>query len=78
MTALTKQRHKLVILNADVVGYSRLLSDDFESTTATMEEYRQLVGARIADGGGTLVDFVGDNFMAAFEDSKSAGSWEHR
>ena len=51
MTALTKQRHKMVILNADVVGYSRLVSDDFESTTATMEKYRKLVDTRIADGG---------------------------
>jgi len=70
MTTLDKQRHKAVVLNADVVGYSRLMSDDFESTTATMVRYRQLVDSKIAEGGGTLVDFVGDNFMATFEDAK--------
>jgi len=72
MTTLDKQRHKAVVLNADVVGYSRLMSDDFESTTATMVRYRQLVDSKIAEGGGTLVDFVGDNFMATFEDAKDA------
>lgn len=72
MTTLDKQRHKAVVLNADVVGYSRLMSDDFESTTATMVRYRQLVDSKIAEGGGTLVDFVGDNFMATFEDARDA------
>lgn len=62
----------MVILNADVVGYSRLLSDDFESTTTTMKAYRQLADARISESGGILIDFVGDNFMAAFEDGKDA------
>jgi adenylate cyclase len=72
MTTLDKQRQKAVVLNADVVGYSMLMSDDFESTTATMERYRQLVDSKIAESGGTLIDFVGDNFMAAFEDARNA------
>ena len=71
MTALANQRHKIVFLNADIVGYSRLISDDFEATTATMDEYRQLVDVKIAKNCGTLVDFVGDNFMAAFEDARA-------
>ena len=61
-----------MVLNADVVGYSMLMSDDFESTTATMVRYRQLVDSKIAESGGTLIDFVGDNFMAAFEDARDA------
>ena len=72
MTTLDKQRHKAVVLNADVAGYSRLMSDDFESTTATMVRYRQVVDSKIAESGGTLVDFVGDNFMATFEDAREA------
>ena len=59
-------------LNADVVGYSRLVSDDLESTTAAMLRIRQLVDSKITEGGGTLVDFIGDNFMAAFEDAVDA------
>ena len=72
MTTLDKKRQKAVVLNADVVGYSMLMSDDFESTTATMVRYRQLVDSKITESGGTLIDFVGDNFMAAFEDAREA------
>ena len=72
MTTLDKQKQKAVVLNADVVGYSMLMSEDFESTTATMVRYRQLVDSKIAESGGTLIDFVGDNFMAAFEDARDA------
>jgi adenylate cyclase len=61
-----------VALNADVVGYSRLLADDFEGTTATMERYRQLVTEEVTSGHGTLVNFVGDNFMAVFDNERSA------
>ncbi len=66
------QRQETVALNADVVGYSRLLSDDIESTTLTINAYRQLVGDRIAESGGSLVDFVGDNFMAVFDNVRDA------
>jgi adenylate cyclase len=72
MTAFATQRNKMVALNADVVGYSRLISDDSESTMAAMDNYRQLVDAAISESGGTLVDFVGDNFMAAFDAAKNA------
>lgn len=72
MIAIDNQRHKVVAFNADVVGYSRILSDDVESTTTKIEEYRQLVDAKIAKSGGTLVDFVGDNFMAVFQDARDA------
>ena len=69
---IDKRQRKIVALNADVVGYSRLVSDDLESTTAAMLRIRQLVDSKITEGGGTLVDFIGDNFMAAFEDAVDA------
>ena len=62
----------MVALNADVVGYSRLIADDFETTTATMTEYHALVDSRLAAEGGTLANFVGDSFMAVFDDAPSA------
>lgn len=62
----------LVALNADVVGYSRLLADDFATTAKEMGEIHNLVERRVEESGGTLVNFVGDNFMAAFEDAKYA------
>ena len=67
------QKHaEMVVLNADVVGYSRLIADDLESMTATMDEYRDLVGQKLGEHRGTLVNFVGDNFMAVFGDAVDA------
>jgi class 3 adenylate cyclase len=63
---------KLVALNADIVGYSRLMADDFEGTRATVEDCRRLVEERVSAAGGTLSNFVGDNFMAVFPDAKAA------
>ena len=60
---------ELVALNADVVGYSALVADDLESTTATMTDYHQMVEAHVAGNGGTLANFVGDSFMAIFDDA---------
>ena len=69
---MSEQRAEMVALNADVVGYSRLMADDLEATTAAMEEYAALVGATVVENGGTLVNFVGDNFMAVFDDAMAA------
>ncbi len=62
----------MVALNADVVGYSRLIADDLEATTATMDEYRDLVERDVRKNDGTLVNFVGDNFMAVFANAMDA------
>lgn len=72
MTAHSIQKRQAVALNADVVGYSRLLSEDIESMTAKMNEYRRLVGDNVNQRGGSLVDFVGDNFMAVFDGVENA------
>ncbi len=69
---LDQAPREMVALNADIVGYSKLLADDFEATTAAMEEYHHLVERRIAESGGTLVNFVGDNFMAVFDSATDA------
>ncbi len=61
-----------VALNADVVGYSKLMADDFEATTAVMEDYRRIVTDRVAEVGGGLITFAGDNFMAVFDDVRTA------
>lgn len=68
MALATESRtREVVALNADVVGYSRLMADDFQATTRTMGEYQDLVEEKVEGAGGTLVAFVGDNFMAIFE-----------
>lgn len=66
---MTMQTPRRVALNADVVSYSRLLADDRDSTTSRMEELRHLVGSAIEGFGATLVTFVGDNFMAVFDEA---------
>nr|MDJ0499047.1 tetratricopeptide repeat protein [Acidimicrobiia bacterium] len=65
----SKHSGEFVALNADVVGYSALVADDVDATSATMTEYRTLVEAHIAESGGTLASFVGDSFMAIFDDA---------
>ena len=59
-------------LNADVGGSSRLIADDFATTTATKTEYHSLVDSTLEAEGGTLANFVGDSFMAVFDDAPSA------
>ena len=59
-------------LNADVVGYSRLLADDAAGTSEAMAEARRIVDMLIGDHHGTLVNFVGDNFMAVFDNTIDA------
>jgi class 3 adenylate cyclase/tetratricopeptide (TPR) repeat protein len=59
-------------LHADVVGYTRHLSDDPEGTIATLGAYRGIISDALADRGGRLGDFIGDSFLALFPDSKSA------
>lgn len=61
-----------VALNADVVGYSRLMADDLDATSAAMDACMAIASAEIADTGGILANFVGDNFMAIFEDAEHA------
>jgi adenylate cyclase len=67
-----ERTEELVALNADVVGYSALVADDLEDTTAVMSGYHRLVESEVARHGGTLANFVGDSFMAVFEDSTKA------
>ena len=64
-------RH-LVAVNADIVGFSRLMADDAAGTKETVEAYRNLVEAQVEAASGTLVNFVGDNFMAVFDDATAA------
>ncbi|MFV1999830.1 MAG: adenylate/guanylate cyclase domain-containing protein [Acidimicrobiia bacterium] len=62
----------LVALNADVVSYSRLVADDPEQTATALASARRVVDDGIASAGGTLVNFVGDNFMAVFDRPEQA------
>jgi class 3 adenylate cyclase/tetratricopeptide (TPR) repeat protein len=62
----------MVVLHGDVVDYSRHLADDPIGTIATVEAFRDIVRSRVESCGGTLVDFVGDAFLATFEEAREA------
>ncbi|HSJ45200.1 MAG TPA: adenylate/guanylate cyclase domain-containing protein [Euzebyales bacterium] len=77
MTAVTDQRvddlrrRHAVVLHADVADYSRLMADDPSATVATMRTYHELVTHAVTEVDGTLVNFVGDSFLAVFDDAAS-------
>lgn len=66
------QRRHAVVLHADIADYSRLMADDGAGTVATVRAYQQLVSTTVGDVGGTLINFVGDSFLAVFDDAHTA------
>ena len=59
--------HRLAaILSADVVGYSRLMAADEDSTVRTLTAYREEIELLIEQHRGRVVDFPGDNMLAEF------------
>jgi adenylate cyclase len=65
------QRHA-VVLHADIADYSRLMADDPSATVATVRDYHRLVASAVTAAGGTMANFVGDSFMAVFDDARGA------
>jgi len=66
-------KHKLAaILSADVVGYSRLMSEDEVTTIRTLSAYRDKISVQVKKNGGRVVDFVGDNMLAEFSSALEA------
>src|SRR5215471_10319386 len=67
------QRRKLAaILCADVVGYSRLMSNDEQATIATLHAYRDIFRQRITAHEGRVVDAPGDALLAEFPSAVEA------
>ncbi len=69
---VAEQSGEFVALNADVVGYSALVADDVETTTAALSQYHEVVSSQVERNGGTLANFVGDAFMAIFAEPMAA------
>ena len=72
MTIEGFKRKLTAILSADVVGYSRLMGDDEESTIRTLTNYRSAMTARIQHHRGRVVDAPGDNLLAEFASALDA------
>jgi adenylate cyclase len=66
------ERRLAAILNADVVGYSRLVAQDGVSTLRTLKANVDLMGGLIRQHGGRVVDAVGDNVLAEFRSAVDA------
>ncbi len=60
------------ILHADVVGYSRLMAEDEDSTIRTITAYRAEIELMHEQHPGRLEDFTGDNFLAEFASTVAA------
>jgi len=54
------------ILSADVVGYSKLMEADEETTVRTMESYRDTISSIVRQHNGRVVDSPGDNILSEF------------
>jgi adenylate cyclase len=66
------ERKLAAILNADAVGYSRLMARDEVATLATLKAHVDLVGGLIRQHGGRVVDTIGDNLLAEFPSAVDA------
>jgi TolB-like protein/class 3 adenylate cyclase len=66
------ERRLAAILSADVVGYSRLMVQDEETTVRTIAAHRAEVERLVGRHRGRLVDFTGDNFLAEFPTASDA------
>jgi adenylate cyclase len=65
--ATQEVKRKLVaILNADVKGYSRLMSEDEKGTVHTLNAYKEIMSGLIQHHHGRVVDAPGDNVLAEF------------
>lgn len=63
----TRVARKLTtIMAADVVGYSRLMTEDEEGTLRVFRGYRQIIDALIEKHGGRIFNTAGDAVLAEF------------
>jgi adenylate cyclase len=62
----TLSRRSAAVLNGDIANFSGLIADDVGATIEGVERARSVTKAAVEATSGTLVDFIGDNFMAVF------------
>jgi adenylate cyclase len=66
------ERKLAAIVSADVVGYSRLLTEDEAATIRTLTDYREIMATLIRQHRGRVVDSPGDNVLAEFPSALAA------
>jgi adenylate cyclase len=70
--ASDKDRRLAAILNADAVGYTRLMADDELATIETVTAYKREMTELIDQHRGRTVDSPGDNLLAEFSSATQA------
>ncbi len=66
MAILGNQRRLATILAGDVVGYSKLMSQDEEATVRTLKAHREIIDKLIARHDGRIFNTAGDSVIAEF------------
>ncbi len=66
------ERRLAVIVNGDVVGFSRLMGTDHESTMATLTACREVLSRLVGQHRGRIVNAVGDSVLAEFQSAVDA------
>jgi adenylate cyclase len=67
------ERRLVAILAADVVGFSKLISEDEAGTLAALEEIRrEIVNPLLAEHGGRIFKLMGDGILAEFPSAVQA------
>jgi len=69
---VVEKQRLAALLAADVVGYSRLMTEDERRTVAALDVSRNLFNARIAAHHGRTVDMSGDSVLAVFDSVTAA------
>ena len=70
------QRRLAAIVSADVVGYSRLMGTDEDSTLAALRGHRtSLIDPLIARHGGRIVKTMGDGLLLEFPSVVDVTNW---
>ena len=66
------KRRLAAILSADAVGYTRLMAEDEVATLDRIKAYRDLIGIRVREHNGRVVNAPGDNILAEFPSALDA------
>ena len=65
---MAKNKKRISIVFAtDVVGYSRLMSENEDRTLTLLKQARDFIDQTISDYGGRIANTAGDSVIAVFE-----------
>lgn len=66
------KHHQLTLMFTDIVGYSRLMSENEAQTIELLGEYRRILLTHIENHSGTVIEYIGDAVFARFETPQTA------